>query len=228
MISCLRLGEPTWATGYPRMSAVTSILCVLAAYLIGSVSFAIVASRLFRLPDPRTYGSGNPGATNVLRSGKRAAALCTLLGDIGKGFVAVAFARGLAPVLGFVETTVAACALGVFLGHLYPAYFRFQGGKGVSTALGILLGLSPWLALAASVTFVAVAALTRYASLASIVAAVIAAGLSPLVLSWGPISAVLILVAALVIWRHRSNVLRLWSGTESKLVLGRGETPPPA
>jgi len=210
------------------MSGVASIFCVLGAYLIGSVSFAIVASWVFRLPDPRSYGSRNPGATNVLRSGKRAAALCTLLGDTAKGFVAVALARHLAPLFGFGEATVAGCALGVFLGHLYPLYFRFKGGKGVSTALGILLGLSPWLAVLASVAFVVVAALSRYASLASILAALAAAGFSPLFLGWGPTSAALILIAALVIWRHRSNIRRLGSGTERKLVLRRSETPPSA
>ncbi len=210
------------------MSGVASVLCVLGAYLIGSISFAIVASRIFRLPDPRSYGSGNPGATNVLRSGKRAAALCTLLGDVAKGFVAVALARHLAPVFGFGEATVAACALAVFLGHLYPLYFRFKGGKGVSTALGILLGLSPWMALVALVAFVAVAGLSRYASLASILAALAAVVVSPMFLGWGANSAAVILIAALVIWRHRANIQRLRSGTESKLVLRRSHAPPSA
>jgi glycerol-3-phosphate acyltransferase PlsY len=210
------------------MSGVASVVCVLGAYLIGSVSFAMVASWIFRLPDPRSYGSGNPGATNVLRSGKRAAALCTLLGDVAKGLVAVALARHLAPVLGFGEATVAGCALGVFLGHLYPLYFRFKGGKGVSTALGILLGLSPWLAVVALIAFVAVAALSRYVSLASILTALVAVGFSPMFLGWGPNSVAVTLIGALVVWRHRANIQRLQSGTESKLVLRRNDAPPSA
>jgi acyl phosphate:glycerol-3-phosphate acyltransferase len=201
-------------------------LCVIGCYLIGSVSFAIVASWIFRLPDPRSYGSGNPGATNVLRSGKRAAALCALLGDAAKGLIAVLLARHLAPVIGFGETTVAASALAVFLGHLYPVYFRFKGGKGVATALGILLGLNPALALAGLVVFVAVAVLSRYASLASIVGALAAVVLSPALLGWGPDLAVVILIAALIVWRHRANIQRLYSGTESKLHLRRNSAPP--
>jgi len=201
-------------------------LCVIGAYLIGSISFAIVASWIFRLPDPRSYGSGNPGATNVLRSGKRAAALCTLSGDVAKGLVVVLLARRLEPLIGFGEATVAACALAVFLGHLYPLYFRFKGGKGVATAAGILLGLSPWVALAALVVFIAVLALTRYASLASILAALAADVVSPIALGWGPNLAALTLIAALVIWRHRANVQRLRSGTESKSYLRRSNSPP--
>jgi len=207
---------------------VPSVLCILGAYLLGSVSFAIVASRLFRLPDPRSYGSGNPGATNVLRSGKRAAAACTLVGDLAKGFAAVALARHLAPVLGFGEATVAGCGLSVFLGHLYPLYFRFKGGKGVSTAMGILLAMSPSLAGLALVCFAAVAAWSRYVSLASILAAVVAAAVSPALLGWGPNCAAVILIAALIIWRHRANIERLQSGTESKLAQRRSHTRPSA
>ncbi len=203
-------------------------LCVIGAYLIGSVSFAIVASWMFRLPDPRSYGSGNPGATNVLRSGKRGAALCALLGDAAKGLITVLLARHFAPLIGFGEATVAACALAVFLGHLYPLYFRFKGGKGVATALGILLGLSPEVALVALVVFVAVAVLSRYASLASILGALAAVVVSPILLGWGSDLAVVILIAALVIWRHRANIQRLQSGTESKLHLRRNSAPPPA
>ena len=201
-------------------------LCVVGAYLIGSISFAIVASWIFRLPDPRSYGSGNPGATNVLRSGKRAAALCTLLGDVAKGLVAVLLARHFAPLIGFGEAMVATCAFAVFLGHLYPLYFRFKGGKGVATAAGILLGLSPWVALVALIVFVAVLALTRYASLASILAAFAAVVASPISLGWGPNLAALSLIAALVIWRHRANIQRLQSGTESKFNLRRSNSPP--
>jgi glycerol-3-phosphate acyltransferase PlsY len=209
-----------------RLAALS--LCIVGAYLIGSVSFAIVASWVFRLPDPRSYGSGNPGATNVLRSGKRAAALCALLGDAAKGLIAVLLARHFAPRIGFGEVTVAACALAVFLGHLYPLYFRFKGGKGVATALGILLGLSPGVALVALVMFIAVAALSRYASLASILGALAAVVVSPILLGWGPDLTVVILIATLVIWRHRANIQRLQSGTESKLHLRRNSAPPVA
>jgi glycerol-3-phosphate acyltransferase PlsY len=201
-------------------------LCIVGAYLIGSVSFAIVASWIFRLPDPRSYGSGNPGATNVLRSGKRAAALFTLLGDVAKGLVAVLLARHFAPLIGFGEATVAASALAVFLGHLYPLYFRFKGGKGVATAAGILLGLSPWVALVAFVAFVITAVLSRYASLASIIAAFSAVVVSPILLGWGADLAAVVVIAALIVWRHRANIQRLQSGTEGKLNLHRSSAPP--
>ncbi len=207
------------------MPLIAFSLCVIGAYLIGSVSFAIVASWIFRLPDPRSYGSGNPGATNVLRSGKRAAALCTLLGDVAKGLVAVLLARHFAPLIGFGEATAAACAVAVFLGHLYPLYFRFKGGKGVATAAGILLGLSPCMALVALVVFTAAAVLTRYASLASILAALAAVAASPFLLGWGPDLAAVILIGALVVWRHRANIQRLRSGTEGKLNLHSGSPP---
>jgi glycerol-3-phosphate acyltransferase PlsY len=202
-----------------------SLLCVVGAYLIGSVSFAIVASWLFRLPDPRSYGSGNPGVANVLRSGKRAAALCTLLGDAAKGLVAVLVARHLAPIFGFGETTVAACALAVVLGHLYPLYFRFKGGKGVSTAAGALLALSLWAALVALAVFVAAAGLFRYVSLASILAALAAVVVSPMLMGWGPDSGAVVLIVALIVWRHRANIQRLQLGTERKLSLRRSNAP---
>lgn len=201
-------------------------LCIIGAYLIGSISFAIVASWMFRLPDPRSYGSGNPGATNVLRSGKRAAALFTLLGDAAKGLVAVLLARHFAPLIGFGEATVAASALAVFLGHLYPLYFRFKGGKGVATAAGILLGLSPWVALVAFVAFVTSAVLSRYVSLASIIAAFAAVVVSPIVLGWGADLAAVVVIAALIVWRHRANIRRLQCGTEGKLNLRRNSAPP--
>jgi acyl phosphate:glycerol-3-phosphate acyltransferase len=211
-----------------KIQTVASLLCVVGAYVIGSVSFAIVASWIFRLPDPRTYGSGNPGATNVLRSGKRAAAVCTLFGDAAKGLAVVLLSRHLAPVLGFGEATVAASALAVFLGHLYPLYFGFKGGKGVSTGLGILLGLSPWAALVAFAVFIAVAALSRYVSLASILAALSAVVVSPMLLGWGPDLGAVVVIAALVVWRHRTNIQRLRLGTESKLSLRDSSAPPAA
>jgi glycerol-3-phosphate acyltransferase PlsY len=203
-----------------------SLLCVIAAYLIGSISFAIVASRIFRLPDPRSYGSGNPGATNVLRSGRKAAALLTLLGDAAKGLITILVARYLAPVLGLGEATVAACGVAVFLGHLYPVYFGFKGGKGVATALGVLLGLYVWIALVGLVVFALVAVISRYVSLASVVTASVLVVVAPVQLGLTPISAAIAIIAVLVIWRHRANMARLMSGTESKLGVRGRETPP--
>jgi len=203
-----------------------SLLCVIAAYLIGSISFAIVASWIFRLPDPRSYGSGNPGATNVLRSGRKAAALVTLLGDAAKGFVTILVARHLAPVLGFAEATVAACGVAVFLGHLYPVYFGFKGGKGVATALGVLLGLNLWITLVGVAVFALVAIVSRYVSLASVVTAAVLTIVAPVQLGLTPVAAAIAIIAVLVIWRHRGNMARLMSGTESKLRFRSSGTPP--
>ena len=203
-----------------------SLLCVIAAYLIGSISFAIVASWIFRLPDPRSYGSGNPGATNVLRSGRKAAALVTLLGDAAKGFVAILVARYLAPMLGFAEATVAACGVAVFLGHLYPVYFGFKGGKGVATALGVLLGLNAWIALVGLVVFALVTIISRSVSLASVVTAAVLIIVAPVQLGLTPVAAAIATIAVLVIWRHRGNMTRLISGTERKLGFRSSEVPP--
>jgi len=193
-------------------------LTALAAYCIGSVSFAIVVSRLMRLPDPRSYGSKNPGATNVLRTGKKTAAVLTLAGDAGKGWLAVWLAWQLGG-------DVAAAGLAVFLGHLYPVFHRFQGGKGVATAAGVLFGFSAWLGLAALGTWIVIALAFRYSSLASLAAAV--AG--PFY-AWflGLEKSVVIVVAALALllaWRHRENIARLAAGTESQL--GRKKASPP-
>jgi len=191
----------------------------IAAYLLGSVSFAIVVSRLFALPDPRSYGSGNPGATNVLRTGKKAAAALTLLGDGGKGWLAVWLAALYAP------GTAAIAALAVFLGHLYPAFHRFRGGKGVATAAGALLGLDWRLGLGAFATWLVMLAFFRYSSLAALVAAVFAAVFAPLLLA-GAVPALCVLaIAALLVWRHRENVRRLFRGEESRV--GAKASPPP-
>ena len=200
-------------------------LSVLAAYLLGSISFAIMASRLFGLPDPRTYGSGNPGATNVLRSGKRAAALLTLAGDTAKGLVAVLLAHHFALLSAAGEAPVAAAGLAVLLGHLYPVYFRFQGGKGVATAFGVMLGFSPMLALLAFMAFVIVAVVSRYVSLASVIAATTAIVAAPLLLGWGIVTVAALAVSLLVIWRHRANLQRLFAGTERRLSFGRRDAP---
>jgi acyl phosphate:glycerol-3-phosphate acyltransferase len=193
-------------------------LTVLAAYCIGSVSFAIVVSRLMRLPDPRSYGSKNPGATNVLRTGKKAAAVLTLAGDAGKGWLAVWLAAQLGG-------DVPAAGLAVFLGHLYPLFHRFRGGKGVATAAGVLFGFSAWLGLATLGTWIVIALAFRYSSLASLAAAV---GASFYAWFLGLEKSVVLVVAALallLVWRHRENIARLAAGTESQL--GRKKANPP-
>jgi glycerol-3-phosphate acyltransferase PlsY len=203
-----------------------TVLCAVAAYLLGSISFAIVASRLFNLPDPRSYGSGNPGATNVLRSGKRAAAAVTLVGDVAKGLVAVLLARYIATQSGTGDVPVAVAGLAVFLGHLYPVYFRFRGGKGVSTALGVLLGFDALLALLALVAFAVVTVASRYVSLASMAAAVVVLIGAPLMIGWTITAGSAAVISVLVIWRHRGNLERLLAGTERRLSFGSRDAPP--
>jgi glycerol-3-phosphate acyltransferase PlsY len=194
-----------------------SALAIVLGYLAGSLSFAVLVSRAFGLADPRSYGSGNPGATNVLRSGHKGAAVLTLLLDALKGYLPVVIADAVAPRAGFGEMTVALVGLAAFLGHLWPVFFRFRGGKGVATAAGVLLGLNPWLGLAVLAVWIAVAALFRYSSLAAIVAALSA----PLVqlLVWGPEPAIAAVapMAVLLLWRHEGNIRKLLAGTESKL-----------
>lgn len=197
------------------------LLIILAAYLIGSISFAVIVSRWFGLPDPRTYGSKNPGATNVLRSGRKAAAILTLAGDGLKGWLAVALAKGgLAAGLahdghGFADTTIALVALAVFLGHLYPVFFRFIGGKGVATAAGVLFALDPWLGLGLLGIWLVLAVGLKLSSLAALAATVAALplawwlGMPPVFL------ASIAVIALLLVWRHRSNIRKLLSGTES-------------
>ena len=204
------------------MNALYSLLAVVAAYLIGSLSFAVIVSRLMGLNDPRTYGSGNPGATNVLRSGSKAAAALTLLLDAAKGWLPVALARWFGPQLGLGEGTLALVALAAFLGHLYPVFFRFKGGKGVATALGVLLGVSGWLGLLVALSWLAVAFITRYSSLAALVASVLAPVYYVLLsgMLWDaetPVTAAIVIMALLLIWRHRENIQRLMAGKESKI-----------
>ncbi len=194
-----------------------TLIFVIAAYLIGSVSFAVLMSKAFGLADPRTYGSGNPGATNVLRSGRKAAAVLTLLGDAAKGWVAVFAAIKLAPHDGQGLLMVALVSLAVFLGHVFPVFLKFKGGKGVATALGVLLALSGWLGLAVLATWLVVAMLFRYSSLAALVAAV-GAPIYAMVLVLRPelVFAVAIM-SMLLIWRHKTNIQNLLAGKESRI-----------
>ncbi len=188
-----------------------SALTVLAAYCLGSVSFAIAVSRLMQLPDPRTYGSRNPGATNVLRTGKRAAAALTLAGDAGKGWLAVWLAQLYAP------EAAALAGLAVFLGHLFPLFHRFKGGKGVATAAGVLFGLDVWLGLGSLATWIVIAVFFRYASLASLVAALFAPFFAWYISLSYDVLFVVASIAALLAWRHKGNIGRLFAGTESRI-----------
>lgn len=195
---------------------------VLVAYLIGSISFAVVVSWCAGLPDPHTYGSGNPGATNVLRSGKKSAAALTLIGDGAKGALALWLAMRLAPEFELGEMTLAAVALAAFLGHVFPLYFRFKGGKGVATAAGILLVLDARIAGIALLIWLLTVLALRYSSLAAIAAALAAPIAALVLLGWGPYSWMVLAMAALLLWRHRGNIERLVKGTESRIRFSRG------
>ncbi|MDO4636825.1 MAG: glycerol-3-phosphate 1-O-acyltransferase PlsY [Lautropia sp.] len=198
-------------------SVPVQILVLLVAYLIGSVSFGVVVSRMMGLADPHTYGSGNPGATNVLRTGNKKAALFTLLGDVGKGVVVVVLARCLASFLGLSDMTIMLAGLAAFVGHLYPVFHGFKGGKGVATAGGVLLALNPWHGMAVLATWLAVAFVSRYSSLAAIVAAVMAPIYWQLFYGIDARALVVLVIAALLIWRHRENIGRLIAGKESRI-----------
>lgn len=200
----------------------TTATLILVAYLLGSISFAIVASRLFGLPDPRSYGSRNPGATNVLRTGRKAAAVLTVIGDAGKGTVAVVIAAHFAEP-GRVEVTMAAAAVAAVLGHMFPVFFRLQGGKGVSTALGVLIGLNSWLAAGTAVTWIIIAFFFRFSSLAALIAAAFAVFFALILYNPAhPYFIATCTVAALLVWRHRSNIRNLVAGTESRLGENKG------
>lgn len=204
------------------MSFAYSALAVVAAYLLGSLSFAVIVTRAMGMADPRTYGSKNPGATNVLRSGSKAAAVVTLLLDAVKGWLPVVLVKWFGQPYGLEDGTVALVGLAAFLGHLWPVFFRFEGGKGVATALGVLLGISVWLGLATALTWLIIAFFFRYSSLASLVAAVFAPVYYLLVdgVVWNaetPIAVAIGVMAMLLAWRHKENIKRLIEGKESRL-----------
>lgn len=203
-------------------SSLTLPALVVMAYLMGSISFAIVISKLFGLQDPRKFGSGNPGATNVLRTGNKTAAALTLLGDAAKGW----FAVWIAMRMDVDQATIALVAFAVFIGHLYPIFLKFKGGKGVATALGVLFAVQPWLALATIVTWVLIAVFFKYSSLAAIVAAIFA----PLYYVFGsgiawktsaPIGVAIAAITLFLLYRHRANISRLIKGTEPKIGTGK-------
>ena len=195
----------------------TLAVFILLAYLLGSISFGVLASWFFRLPDPRTYGSKNPGATNVLRSGKKAAAVFTLLGDAGKGWLAVELAQHFAPVLQLGSEAIAVVALAVFLGHLFPVFLRFQGGKGVATALGVLLAFNPWMGLLAAAIWITVAVVWRFSSLAALAAAGFAPVYAVFFLGVDARTFAVFVMSSLLIWRHKSNIAGLISGNEPRI-----------
>ena len=209
------------------MSFHPNILLIPIAYLIGSISFAVVVSKCMRLPDPHTYGSGNPGATNVLRTGNKLAAVLTLIGDALKGYFAVMLAR---IILGDESLTstlsswvLCGVVLAVFLGHLFPIFHGFKGGKGVATACGILFGVNVILGIATLSTWIIVATFLRYSSLAALVAAIFGPIYFVFLFGFQPMGIALFVVCLLLIWRHRSNIRNLMNGTESRI--GSKKTP---
>ncbi|HEY4542001.1 MAG TPA: glycerol-3-phosphate 1-O-acyltransferase PlsY [Noviherbaspirillum sp.] len=195
----------------------STLLFTVAAYLIGSISFAVVVSKLCGIADPRTYGSKNPGATNVLRSGNKLAAALTLLGDGFKGWLAVWLAYRFGPEYGVGANGIALVAIAVFLGHLWPVFFRFVGGKGVATALGVLLGVSGWLGGAAFATWLLIAFTSRYSSLAALTAALGAPLYYSLLFGADVIFLAILTMSALLVYRHRQNIANLVSGREGKI-----------
>jgi glycerol-3-phosphate acyltransferase PlsY len=199
------------------MDTLAPFVAIVAGYLIGSLSFAVIVSRLMGLADPRSYGSGNPGATNVLRSGNRIAAVLTLVFDALKGYLPVLAVLLFGARFGLGEGTAAFVGLAAFVGHLWPVFFRFQGGKGVATAAGVLLALNPMLGAATLLSWVIIAAFFRYSSLASIVAAVFAPFYQALIWGVEPMLLAIAAMSLLLVWRHEANIRKLLAGTESRL-----------
>jgi acyl phosphate:glycerol-3-phosphate acyltransferase len=198
-------------------TSLSTLAVLVGAYLIGSISFAVVVSKLFGLPDPHSYGSGNPGATNVLRSGNKTAAALTLAGDGFKGWFAVWLASLLGASWGDASLATAGAALAVFLGHVYPVFHRFAGGKGVATAAGVATALAWQLGLCLAAIWLAVALLFRMSSLASLAAAVAAPPLALYMLGNGPETWALLFIALLLVWRHRGNISKIRSGHEHRI-----------
>ncbi len=199
------------------MDLVYSYTAFLVAYLIGSISFAVIISRMMGLGDPRTYGSKNPGATNVLRSGSKVAAGLTLLLDALKGFVPTALVQYYSFELGFEDTTIAFVGVAAFLGHLFPVFFKFEGGKGVATAAGVLFAYEPLLGLLTLITWIVVAAIFRYASLASLIAAAFAPFFTLAFFDRPSIALGVSVMSLLLIWRHWRNIVKLLRGHESRI-----------
>jgi glycerol-3-phosphate acyltransferase PlsY len=195
----------------------TILVFMILSYLLGSIPFAVIASWIFRLPDPRTFGSKNPGATNILRSGNKAAAAFTLLGDAGKGWAAIVLAQHLAPVWGLDNKVIAAVALLVFLGHIWPVFLRFKGGRGVATALGVVLGLNLWSGILAINTWIIVALIWRFSSLSALVAATLTPVYAWIFLGSEVSTLVILVISLLIIWRHKSNIANLVAGKETRI-----------
>ena len=191
----------------------TLVLLAVAAYLAGSIPFAVIASKLFGLEDPRKYGSGNPGATNVLRSGNKAAAIVTLVGDCAKGWAVVLVATS----AGFTAGEAALAGLFALLGHIFSCFLRFKGGKGVATALGVLAGIDFWIALIALLTWAAIATATRYSSAAALSAAAAAPIATLVIIPEGGVFGAVLAMSGILVWRHRSNIARLKAGTEPRI-----------
>jgi acyl phosphate:glycerol-3-phosphate acyltransferase len=194
-----------------------NLIVAVVAYLIGSVSFAVIVSSVMGLADPRSYGSKNPGATNVLRSGNKTAAILTLLGDAFKGWLAVWLVSHFGARYGLDDDAIALAAIAVFLGHLYPVFFRFKGGKGVATAAGVLLAINPVLGLATMLTWLIIAFFFRYSSLAALVAAVFAPLFDGFLFGANVVALAVVAMSCLLIWRHRGNIAKLMAGKESRI-----------
>ena len=210
------------------MEPLISLIAAFVAYLIGSLSFAVLVSRAMGLGDPRGYGSGNPGATNVLRSGNKGAAVLTLVLDALKGFMPVWVVAAFGAPWGLGEGTAALVGVAAFLGHLWPLFFGFKGGKGVATAAGVQIGLNPWLGIGTLVTWLIIAYLFRYSSLAALVSALFAPFYQLLIWGPGPTAIAAGVMGLLLIWRHAANIQKLLNGTESKLGQKSGSATPAA
>ncbi|MBU6259328.1 MAG: glycerol-3-phosphate 1-O-acyltransferase PlsY [Burkholderiales bacterium] len=199
------------------MNALWTLVALLGAYLVGSISFAVLVSRAYGLADPRSYGSGNPGATNVLRSGNRSAAMLTLALDALKGYGPVLLLLIYGPRVGLDETVAAFAGLAAFIGHLWPVFFRFKGGKGVATAAGVIMAINPTLGLCTLATWVVMAVFFRYSSLAALTAALFAPFYQALIWGLDPTVLAIVPMSLLLVWRHEGNIRKLLAGTEGRI-----------